>query len=722
VLQRIWVHLRPHRRQVGILVALLVLDAGLTAGIPLGIKFLVDAAIVPRDRRLLVLLLSALGGATLISFAAAIGRDWLYARLGTGVLNDFRLALFDQLQRLSASFYARSRGGDLIARFTTDLQALEGVVTTVLPWGMMAVLTIGASLVVMFALQWQLALLALLSVPLSLIGPRMLGSRAAGAGYDVKVHEGRITGTVQEALAGQYVVRAFGLESRARLGFVERLTELGVHSRRFTFLTGLVQRTPNLAVGLIHVAILATAAVLAFRGLLTVGSLLSFDLVFLNFSGGVASLTEVAPSFLRASGSLARIEELLAEEPSVRDPEHPRLLPRLTKAITFRNVAAGYGPDHPILADIDLEIARGSRVAFVGRSGSGKSTILNLLLRFHDPTSGAVMIDGIDLREARQADVRRQMAVVSQEGFLFDASIRENLLAVRLASDDELRAAARAVEALGFIEELPGGFDAPVGERGSRLSGGQRQRLAIARALLADPEILLLDEATSALDAATEAAVEEALAAVMKGRTVISVTHRLRSIADVDRIFVLDGGRIVEQGRHAELMPRGGVYAEMWRKQNGLEIGEDGTTASITAERLRLTPLLRDLEPELLEELTRRFGSEQVPADRLVLAEGDPGDRFYIIARGQVSVSKRDGVGGARVVGRLESGDHFGEVALLSDVPRTATVRTVTPSMFLTLQRAHFLELVERVPGLRSALESVQAQRTAAESPAVPVG
>jgi ATP-binding cassette subfamily B protein len=652
----------------------------------------------------------------LIISAAAIARDWLYAYIGAGVLNDLRLALFEQLQRLSASFHAESETGDVLARFTTDLAAVENTVSTVLPWGVMAALTIAGSLVVLFALQWELALLTLLAVPLSLLGPRVLGPKAASAGYQLKQHEATVTNSVQQSLAGQYVVRAFGLEGRMREAFLRQLGQLAGHSRRFNFLSGLVQRTPNLAVELIHVAVLGTAAFLTFRGTLSIGALLSFDLVFLNFASGVASLTEVAPSFLRASGGLARIEELLAEQPSVQDPASPRLLAHFSRAITFRNVSFGYAADHLNLDGLSFEIERGSHVAFVGRSGSGKSTVLSLLLRFHDPTSGSVLIDGVNLRELRQSDARGQMAIVSQESYLFDTTIRENLLVARPgATDAELEAATRAAEAHAFIDALPEGYDAPVGERGRRLSGGQRQRVAIARALLRDPAILLLDEATSALDAATEAALDRTLTNVGKGRTVVTVTHRLHSTMNADRIFVLEEGRLVEEGRHDDLVQRNGVYAEIWRKQNGLRIDKEGTMASITVERLRLTPLLRDLDPALLDEVSHRFVPEQVLADRLVLQEGDPGDRFYIIVRGRVAVSK-GGAGGAQTVAVLETGDHFGEIALLRDVPRTATIRTLTPCTFLTLQRGHFLELIERIPDLAPALERVARRRAAAEN------
>jgi ATP-binding cassette subfamily B protein len=712
----IWRHLRPYRGPLWILLLLLLIDAGLSAALPLGIKFLVDEAIVPQDRHLLLLLLSALGGATLIVSAAAIARDWLYAYVGAGVLNDLRLALFEQLQRLSASFHADSQAGDVLARFTTDLGAVESTVSIVLPWGAMATLNIAGSLAVLFALQWQLALLALFSVPLSLLGPRLLGPGAASAGYRLKEGEAAITGFVQESLEGQYVVRAFGLEGRMRESFLRQLGELGRVSRRFNFLSGLVQRTPNLTVGLVHVLVLGGAAYMTFRGGLSIGSLLSFDLVFLNFSGGVASMTEIAPSFLRASAGLARIEEFLAEQPSVRDAEKPRELSRLARAITFQNVSFGYTAERLNLIGISFEIERGSHVAFVGRSGSGKSTILSLLLRFHDPTLGSILIDGVDLREVRQSAARGQMAIVAQQNFLFDTTIRENILAARpSASDAEIEAAVRAAEAHAFIDALPGRYDTTVGERGERLSGGQRQRIAIARALLRDPAILLLDEATSALDAATEAALDRTLTNAGEGRTVVTVTHRLHTIVNADRIFVLEDGQIVEEGRHDDLLRHGGAYAEIWRRQNGLRIERDGTVASITVDRLRSTPLFRDLDPAVLEEVSHRFATEQVAGDRLVLQEGDPGDRFYIIARGRVVVSKGDERHADRTVAVLETGDHFGEIALLRDVPRTATVRTLSPCTFLTLQRSHFLELIERVPHLLPALERVAERRAAAE-------
>jgi ATP-binding cassette subfamily B protein len=715
IVRRVRGLLRPHRAQVVLLVLLLFVDAGFSALVPLGIKYLVDYGITPRDGRVVTLVLSLVVVATILVCAAAVRRDWVYAVVGNRVLNDLRLRMFDQLQRLSPEFFARTPAGSVMSRFSTDLAAVDTVVTSVLPWAMMGALGVICSVAVLFFLQWQLTLLTLAAAPLSLLGPRLLGPRARVAGYGMKVEEAAVASAVQEALHGQAVVRVFGLEATQRERFRTQLDRVFAAGRRFGFLSGLVQRTPNLAVDLVHAGVLAAGAVMAFRGTLSVGSLVSFDLVFRNFANGVAGLTEVVPGVLRAAAGLERIEEILEETPRVSDAPAPRDVPQLARAFELRNVSFGYTPERRVLEDVTLSIPRGASVALVGRSGSGKSSLVQLLLRFHDPVAGAVTLDGTDIREFAQSALRARVAVVFQESFLFDTTVRENIRAGRLcATDEEVAAAARAAELDSALAELPGGLDAPVGERGSRLSGGQRQRVAIARALLRHPDLLVLDEATSALDPATETALEQTLAEVSRGRTVVSVTHRLASVAHADRIFVLDGGRLVEQGRHEDLLRRGGVYADLWRRQAGFRATADWEHVTVDPERLRLIPLLEGAAPALLADLAERFAVESVPAGRAVISQGEPGDRFYLIARGSVVVTRRDDAGQDRAVATLDIGDYFGEIALLRDVPRTASVRTLVPCVFLTLRREPFLDLVRRWPDVLRAVEEKAGLRASA--------
>jgi ATP-binding cassette subfamily B protein len=303
--------------------------------------------------------------------------------------------------------------------------------------------------------------------------------------------------------------------------------------------------------------------------------------------------------------------------------------------------------------------------------------------------------------------------MVFQDSFLFNTTIRENIRVGRSgATDAEVEAAARAAELHGLIERMPAGYETVVGERGGRLSGGQRQRIAIARAMLRDPAILILDEATSALDAATEAAINLTLAHISKGRTVIAVTHRLATVGQADRIFVLNHGQLVEHGRHQELLASQGIYAQLWEKQSGFVISEDGANATVDAARLRAIPLLAALDEALRAEIARRFVTERFPADRLVVHEGDPGDKFYIIVRGSVQVTTGT-KGPERELAVLQDGDHFGEIALLQDVPRTATIRTRTDCLFVTLSRELLMRLMETAPQLRTILHQEIAQRLA---------
>jgi ATP-binding cassette subfamily B protein len=334
---------------------------------------------------------------------------------------------------------------------------------------------------------------------------------------------------------------------------------------RFNFLTSVAERSPNIAMLAFGIVIIAGGGLMAFEGMMTVGSLVSFSLLFVTVSTYVESLTAAVPTLLQAAGGMQRINEIFAERPAIREPPSAQPLPRFSDRLVFDRVGFGYAPHHPTLADISLEIPCGRKVAFVGASGSGKSTVINLLMRFYDPQQGRVRFDGVDLRAARLSTLYRQIGIVFQENFLFNTSIRENIRLGRPgASDAEVERVARAAEldasALG-----PSGYDTIAGERGARLSGGQRQRIAIARALIRDPSLLVLDEATSSLDPPAAAAINNLIARIAIDRTVIFVTHRLEDVVAFDRIFVLGGGRLLESGRHEELLARNGAYAALWR-------------------------------------------------------------------------------------------------------------------------------------------------------------
>jgi ATP-binding cassette subfamily B protein len=327
-------------------------------------------------------------------------------------------------------------------------------------------------------------------------------------------------------------------------------------------------------------------------------------------------------------------------------------------------------------------------------------------MRMYDPAVGTVSIDGHDIRGVTQVSIRSQMGVVFQESFLFNATVRENIRMARPdATDADVVEAARAAEIHEFVATLPHGYDTVVGERGGRLSGGQRQRISIARAVLRDPAVLVLDEATSALDPATESALNATLERLGRGRTTLAVTHRLASARNADRIFVLDKGVLVEHGRHDELLQADGFYARLWQRQSGFTLLDDGSRAEVEASRLAEVPLLAGLDLDLLEEVADLFRSEQVPAGRVVVQEGDAGDAFYLVVRGRLVVTRRDPSGTEIRVNVHEDGAHFGEVALLRSGPRIATVTAEIPSLLLTLAREHFVRLLESAPDVRASLQ-----------------
>jgi ATP-binding cassette subfamily B protein len=498
-------------------------------------------------------------------------------------------------------------------------------------------------------------------------------------------------------------------------GFEAQAKNLASLATRFNFLSYTSERSPNIGMLLFNILLVGCGSFLAFKGSLSIGSLVSFNALFVTVSTAVMGLTAVTPSLLQATGGMQRIRELLQEAPAIVEVPNAKPLPPLLSGVRFENVSFGYTNEQTNLRNVGMNLPAGSRIAFVGHSGCGKSTNLNLIVRFYDPKAGRITFDGIDLREAQLDSLYQQIGIVFQESFLFNTSIRENIrLGKPEASDADVEAAANMAELHELIMQMPEGYDTIVGERGGRLSGGQRQRVAIARALIRNPSLIILDEATSALDPANEAWINETLERVSLGRTVISVTHRLQSIAEYDHIFVFKNGHVIERGTHEMLLSIGGSYAEMWRRQHGTAMMPDGEFQVADPSILRDVPLFKNLEQGYLKDIAAMFSTERVPAGRTVITEGDEGSRFYIIARGKVAVSATNKQGNPVEVAKLVDGDYFGEISLLANIPTTASVTTQTPSIFLTLQREQLDRLVQQYGGLgaqmREALEHRLAQ------------
>jgi len=507
-----------------------------------------------------------------IFVAAAVGTLVLsglqtYATGWTGerILADLRNRLFAHLQRLSLGFYERNRTGVIISRITNDVEALDQLVTDGVTSLVQNTLLLVGTAVVLFWLDWRLALATLVVVPLMGLATAWFRVRSNRAYRRVRERLGLVTATLAEDIAGMRVVQSFTREPRNQESFRgvnERYREANYET---VVLNGLYFPAVD------FLSSVATAIVLGYGGSrlldgdLTFGTLLAFMLYLSNFFDPVQQLSQLYNTFLSAIAALDKIIDVLDEEPEVTDRDDAIELPRIEGHVRFDGVRFGYGNLPEVLHGIDLDVPAGTTVALVGHTGAGKSTIAKLIARFYDPREGVLSIDGHDLRAVSQRSLRRQLGVVPQEGFLFAGTVAENIaFGLPEATREQVVAAATAVGAHAFVEELEQGYDTELGERGFRLSLGQRQLVAFARALLADPRILILDEATSSVDIGTERQIERALRRLLHGRTAFVIAHRLSTIRDADLIVVLEHGVVVEQGTHAELLASRGVYMSLY--------------------------------------------------------------------------------------------------------------------------------------------------------------
>jgi ATP-binding cassette subfamily B protein len=700
---------RPHLGGGFILLALLLAQQGYGVTIAYAMKHLVDDALPHRDGPAVLFILGLLAGVYFVTVIATVAAEHFAAKISADIMCDLRLRMFSQLQRLSLAYHSRTHSGDVIARFSADLADVEKGVTTRIIDGLMSLIGLLVYIPFLFFLDARLAGVVVVCLPFVVIGGRRFSDPAADARKALRKDEAEVIEAVADNVRAQPVIKLFELAAYANATFASKVVDLRENSAKSTFLAAMVGTVTSVGVLLFQGIVIAVGAMLALNGSLAIGTLVAFVTLHASVSKQAYDLAKkVVPSLISAGGGITRVEELLSEPVDIADrPDAITLEPGPT-SFRLDDVHFAYEPGQPCIDNVSLEIKAGENIAFVGPSGSGKSTVLKFLLRFHDPQNGQVIMRDHDIRDLSLSSLHAHIGAVFQDPLLLAGSIRDNIRMGKLdASDDEIEAAARDAQIHDTIMAMPDGYTTSIGEAGGSLSGGQRQRLAIARALVRRPPVLVLDEATSALDPASESAVQETIANISLGRTVISVTHRLAQAKTADRIFVFDQGKLVGQGTHDALKDAGGVYADLWRKQSGVEAALRESAARIEPKWLREIPLFHNASEAVLARVAGDLIFERLDGGRVVFEEGDPGEKFYILARGKVEVVTKHG----KRLAVLTDGDFFGEMALVDDVPRNATVRTLMPCSFLTLTNKRFNNLLGEEEGLRAAVRRTADER-----------
>jgi ATP-binding cassette subfamily B multidrug efflux pump len=565
IVSRTWEYVRPFRGRMVLATLLMILIACSNLAGPYLLKIALDSAIPNGDLRLLGLTAAAFMITALISWLGTYGQTYIMSWVGQAALFSMRKGLFDHLQRLSFSFYDNMEAGRIMSRMTGDVNALNEFLTS----GVVAVASdafvLVGIIVLMFVLDWRLAALTMLVIPFIAFATQQYRSRSRQLYREVRRQNAIVTGNLAENISGVRVVQAYGRENVNRVRFD------GVNRENLRRLLKATRWSAGFGPVITFISTLATVTVIWFggrqvlTGVMTVGSLWAFLSYVGRFFEPINDLSARYNSMQAAMAGGERVFELLDTPPAVQDRPGAYPMPAISGRVVFDNVVFEYLPNRPVLRGISLTAEPGDLVALVGHTGAGKSSIINILLRFYDIKSGTITIDGHDIREVTTDSLRRQVGLVLQEPFLFSGTVRDNIRFGKLdATDDEVVAAAKAVNLHGFIESLPFAYDTEVHERGSTLSQGQRQLLSFARALIADPRILILDEATSSVDTTTEKMIQHALEVLMRGRTSFVIAHRLSTIKSATQIIVLRHGEIIERGTHAELLQQEGYYYNLY--------------------------------------------------------------------------------------------------------------------------------------------------------------
>jgi len=560
--------LRPHRTQTASMIACLLISTGFALTLPWLLAWVVDVGVRHGNAGQLALAAGAILVTSGLRGLFAYGQGYLSQAVSQHVSYDLRNQVYDHLQRLSFAFHDESETGQLMSRMTVDIEAIRNFIVLGFTRAILAVATFGTVTIILLYLDWRLALVTLGCVPILVYLSISVARRLHVMWTTVQQETGALGTIMQESLSGMRVVKAFAREEFEEAKFDAKNREVRNMSLEAMRASAWNQPLMVFVLNVITVAVIWLGGAGVIGHQLSLGTLVAVTQYVLLLGAPVRTFGFMMTHFARALSSGDRVFEVLDTAPAIVDAPHARALTNVRGQVCFEDVSFAYGDGPPVLCNVSIDAAPGSVVALLGATGSGKTTILHLLPRFYDVSSGRITIDGMDVRHASLASLRSTVGLVLQDVFLFNASLWENIaFGVTHATDEQVKAAARAARDDEFAHRLPDGYDTLVGERGVTLSGGQKQRVAIARTLLCNPRILVLDDSTSSVDMETEYLIQQALDVVMRGRTTFVVASRLRTVKSADQIIMLEHGRIVERGTHTGLLAQGGLYAELYDLQ-----------------------------------------------------------------------------------------------------------------------------------------------------------
>ena len=555
----------PYRWRAALSIVAMVVVTVTGLAVPYLVKIAIDSGIQKKDMHVVDLVIIAFLAVNLLNLGASYVQTYLVSWVGERVILDLRRNVFAHIQKLSLDFFSRQRTGWIVSRMTNDIDALDQLVTDGVTSLVTNGLTIIGAAVLLFVLDWRLALATLSIMPILLVGTLRFRTRSARSYALVRNRIGDVSAHLQESISGMRVLKAFRAEDRDMVKQVAVNAAYRDANMQTVVQSGLYFPFVEFVSAAAIVIVLWYGGSLVSGKALQIGVLVGFIGYLNSFFDPLQQLSQLYNTFQASMAAVQKIYTVLDTDPDLQDAPDAVALPDVRGEVRLDHVTFGYDAEHPVLHDIDLTLAAGKTVALVGATGAGKSTVIKLLARFYDPTEGAVLVDGHDLREVTMASLREQLAVVPQEAFLFSGSVMDNIRFARPTADaEEVKRVARIVGVHDFVTSLPDGYETDVQEGGSALSTGQRQLISFARALLADPRILILDEATSSVDAESERRIDRAMEVLFSGRTSVIVAHRLSTVRYADDIVVVDDGRIVERGTHDELVSAGGRYAGLY--------------------------------------------------------------------------------------------------------------------------------------------------------------